>query len=68
MPPACVQLARIASVLGAVPKPAAKGDIRAQASAAGIPVADALPNDPDLAFLDDSIQLGQDRNGVIHGR
>lgn len=68
MPPACVQLARIASVLGAVPKAAPQGDIRTKAAAAGIPVADVLPNDPDLVFLDDNIQLGQDRNGVIHGR
>jgi hypothetical protein len=60
MPPAAVNLARIARFLGAAPAPAAKPqDPIAQARAAGIPLMEGrLPEDPLLGFLDDAIGLG----------
>lgn len=67
VPPAAVQLARIAHFLGAAPKEGAPRDPRQQAVAAGVPVASELPDDPHLGFLDDGIGLGQSLNGVKHG-
>lgn len=65
IPPAAVQLSRIAAVLGIKPKAsAAQVDPIAAARAAGVPIASELPNDPDLVFLDDTIPLG----GSAHGR
>lgn len=64
MPPAAVQLARIGAVLGIKPAAAsAPADPLAVAQAAGLPISGELPDDPDLAFLDDSIPLG----GSAHG-
>jgi hypothetical protein len=59
MPPAAVNLARIARFIGAAPAPAVQQDLRAQARAAGIPLMEGrLPDDPMLGFLSDEIGLG----------
>lgn len=62
LPPAVVQLSRIASFIGVkTAKADGKGaDPRQQAQAVGIPLIEGqLPNDPDIGFLDDGIGLGQ---------
>jgi hypothetical protein len=60
VPPAAINLARIARYLGAAPSSASKPqDPIAQARKAGIPFIEGhLPDDPLLGFLDDRIGLG----------
>lgn len=59
VPPADIQLARIAAFLGIKPVAAIGGDPRIEARKAGIPLMmGRLPDDPDIGFLDDNIGLG----------
>lgn len=65
LPPAAVQLARIASFIGIKITSADNrvSDPRQQAHQGGIPLVEGtLPDDPYIGFLDDSIGLGQGLN------